>query len=102
VWSTPGIGKAEHLSLGKPPPGAERVFTGGAAKIFSMPYPAFRWGCGLLSQKIRETRKMALTVCGGGAYIRLNNEGGAPLATPEFASKEASGPGLVDEIKRAA
>ncbi|MBZ9858057.1 hypothetical protein LB566_30255, partial [Mesorhizobium sp. CA13] len=30
-----------------------------------------------------------LTVCLGGDYIRLTNEGGAPLATKKFASKTA-------------
>ncbi|MET2833090.1 hypothetical protein ABVQ20_40080, partial [Mesorhizobium shangrilense] len=30
-----------------------------------------------------------LTVCRGGDYIRLNNEGGAPLATKKFASTTA-------------
>ncbi|MDH6234049.1 hypothetical protein M2281_004662, partial [Mesorhizobium soli] len=31
---------------------------------------------------------MALTVWEGGAYIRLNNEGGAPLAARKFASEK--------------
>jgi hypothetical protein len=39
-----------------------------------------------------------LTVRRGGDYIRLNNEGGAPLAAKEFAPKKPSG----YEIKRAA
>ncbi len=38
---------------------------------------------------------MSLTVSEGGDYIRLNNEGGAPLATKKFASETALG-----EIKR--
>lgn len=45
------------------------------------------WCCVLLSQKIQKRRKRSLTVWEGGAYIRLNNEGGAPLATKKFASK---------------
>jgi hypothetical protein len=43
-----------------------------------------------LSQKIQKSWKTLLTVRSTPDYIRLNNEGGAPLATPEFASKEAA------------
>jgi hypothetical protein len=39
----------------------------------------------LLSQKIQKSSKSLLTVRRGADYIRLNNEGGAPLATEEFA-----------------
>ncbi len=41
-----------------------------------------------------EARKTALTGWEGGAYIRLTNEGGAPLATKKFASVSA-----LDEIQ---
>jgi hypothetical protein len=51
-----------------------------------------------LSQKIQKGRKWSLTVLGGGAYIRLTNEGGAPLAARKFASKKP----WLSEIKRAA
>jgi hypothetical protein len=55
-------------------------------------FPRVYGGCGdvidCLSQKIRKSWKRSLTVWRGGDYIRLNNEGGAPLAAPEFAPKE--------------
>ena len=39
--------------------------------------------------KSSKTLRSVLTVCLGGDYIRLNNEGGAPLATKKFASNSA-------------
>jgi hypothetical protein len=48
----------------------------------------------VLSQKIQKSSKSLLTPGGPPAYIRLNNEGGAPLA-------QTSSP-LCYEIKRAA
>ena len=49
---------------------------------------------GVPSQKVQKREKWLLTVRGGGDYIRLTNEGGAPLAAKKFA--------LVTEIQRAA
>jgi hypothetical protein len=43
----------------------------------------------LLSQKVQKLCEGVLTVLVGGDYIRLTNEGGAPLATKKFASKTA-------------
>jgi hypothetical protein len=37
------------------------------------------------SQKVQKTSRSVLTVWRGAAYIRLTNEGGAPLATNKFA-----------------
>ncbi|MGX9080955.1 hypothetical protein [Mesorhizobium sp. 98Argb] len=42
-----------------------------------------------LSQKVQKLSGCVLTVWIGGDYIRLTNEGGAPLATKKFASKTA-------------
>ena len=42
-----------------------------------------------LSQKIQKSSKSVLTVRVAPDYIRLTNEGGAPLATKKFASKIA-------------
>ena len=42
-----------------------------------------------LSQKVQKLLGCVLTVWIGGDYIRLTNEGGAPLATKKFASKTA-------------
>lgn len=42
-----------------------------------------------LSQKVQKLSNGVLTVLVGGDYIRLTNEGGAPLATKKFASKTA-------------
>jgi len=42
-----------------------------------------------LSQKVQKLSNGVLTVWIGGDYIRLTNEGGAPLATKKFASKTA-------------
>ena len=42
-----------------------------------------------LSQKVQKLSNGVLTVLLGGDYIRLTNEGGAPLATKKFASKTA-------------
>jgi hypothetical protein len=42
-----------------------------------------------LSQKIQKTSKCLLTLRRVADYIRLTNEGGAPLATKKFASKSA-------------
>ncbi|TPM98092.1 hypothetical protein FJ977_14065 [Mesorhizobium sp. B2-1-3A] len=42
-----------------------------------------------LSQKVQKLWNVVLTVLVGGDYIRLTNEGGAPLATKKFASKTA-------------
>ena len=42
-----------------------------------------------LSQKIQKSPKSLLTLWRGADYIRLNNEGGAPLATKKFASETA-------------
>ncbi|TGS45205.1 hypothetical protein EN825_12620, partial [Mesorhizobium sp. M8A.F.Ca.ET.182.01.1.1] len=42
-----------------------------------------------LSQKVQKLCEGVLTVLVGGDYIRLTNEGGAPLATKKFASKTA-------------
>ena len=42
-----------------------------------------------VSQKIQKTSKSVLTLWRGADYIRLTNEGGAPLATKEFAPKSA-------------
>ncbi|TPL04355.1 hypothetical protein FJ938_16325 [Mesorhizobium sp. B2-4-14] len=42
-----------------------------------------------LSQKVQKLGRVVLTVLVGGDYIRLTNEGGAPLATKKFASKTA-------------
>ncbi|MER8854948.1 hypothetical protein NKI94_12015, partial [Mesorhizobium australicum] len=39
-----------------------------------------------LSQKVQKHLGTVLTVLVGGDYIRLTNEGGAPLATKKFAS----------------
>ena len=39
------------------------------------------------SQKIQKTSKSQLTLRRAADYIRLTNEGGAPLATKKFASK---------------
>ncbi|WP_292862397.1 hypothetical protein, partial [Mesorhizobium sp.] len=47
-----------------------------------------------LSQKVQKLCDGVLTVLVGGDYIRLTNEGGAPLATKKFASKVA-----LDEIQ---
>ncbi|CCV11394.1 exported hypothetical protein [Mesorhizobium sp. STM 4661] len=41
------------------------------------------------SQKIQKSSKSLLTLWTPPDYIRLNNEGGAPLATKKFASKSA-------------
>lgn len=43
----------------------------------------------LSSQKIQKSSKSLLTLWTPPDYIRLNNEGGAPLATKKFASKSA-------------
>lgn len=48
-----------------------------------------------LSQKIQKSSKSLLTLRRPPDYIRLINEGGAPLATEKFASETA-----LDEIKR--
>ncbi|WP_246680499.1 hypothetical protein [Mesorhizobium sp. B2-4-13] len=42
-----------------------------------------------LSQKVQKHLGTVLTVLVGGDYIRLTNEGGAPLATKKFASRSA-------------
>ena len=42
-----------------------------------------------LSQKVQKLSNGVLTVLVGGDYIRLTNEGGAPLATKKFASMSA-------------
>jgi hypothetical protein len=42
-----------------------------------------------LSQKIQKSSKSLLTLRRAADYIRLTNEGGAPLATKKFASKSA-------------
>ena len=42
-----------------------------------------------LSQKVQKLSNGVLTVLVGGDYIRLTNEGGAPLATKKFASRSA-------------
>jgi hypothetical protein len=42
-----------------------------------------------LSQIIQKSSESLLTVRRGADYIRLTNEGGAPLATKKFASKSA-------------
>jgi hypothetical protein len=42
-----------------------------------------------LSQKIQKSSKSVLTVRVGADYIRLTNEGGAPLAARKFASEIA-------------
>ena len=49
----------------------------------------FRTGCAGPSQKIQKSSESLLTVWRGADYIRLTNEGGAPLATKKFASKSA-------------
>ncbi|WP_287245811.1 hypothetical protein [Mesorhizobium sp.] len=43
----------------------------------------------LSSQKIQKRPKSLLTLWMGADYIRLTNEGGAPLATKKFASRFA-------------
>jgi hypothetical protein len=43
----------------------------------------------LSSQKIQKRSKSLLTLWTPPDYIRLTNEGGAPLATKKFASKSA-------------
>lgn len=48
-------------------------------------------------KKIEKSLKPLLTLREAPDYIRLINEGGAPLATPKFASTNA-----LDEITRAA
>ncbi|QKC94822.1 hypothetical protein EB231_08820 [Mesorhizobium sp. NZP2298] len=48
-----------------------------------------RAGPKFLSQKVQKLWNAVLTVLVGGDYIRLTNEGGAPLATKKFASKTA-------------
>jgi len=50
------------------------------------------------SQKIQKSSKSVLTLWTAPDYIRLTNEGGAPLATKKFASKKP----WLNEIKRAA
>lgn len=53
----------------------------------------------LLSQKIQKSLERALTVLGGGVYIRLTNDGGDAAGDEEvrfYVSRE------LDEIKRAA
>ncbi len=47
-------------------------------------------GSKIVSQKIQKSWISPLTLCGCGAYIRLTNEGGTPLAALRF--------GLVGEI----
>ena len=51
----------------------------------------FPWGSllapKLLSQKVQKHEFLLLTVLLGGDYIRLTNEGGAPLAAKQFASE---------------
>jgi hypothetical protein len=42
-----------------------------------------------LHEKSKKERSWLLTVRLGGDYIRLTNEGGAPLATKKFASRSA-------------
>jgi hypothetical protein len=53
--------------------------------------PTFPWGSPpapkLLSQKVQKHDEVLLTVLVGGDYIRLTNEGGAPLAAKQFASE---------------
>ena len=49
----------------------------------------FRAGFAGPSQKIQKSSESLLTVRRGADYIRLTNEGGAPLATKKFASKSA-------------
>ena len=53
----------------------------------------FPWGSPLapklLSQKVQKHVCWLLTVLVGGDYIRLTNEGGAPLAAKQFASEKA-------------
>jgi hypothetical protein len=53
--------------------------------------PTFPWGSPpalkLLSQKVQKHHRWLLTVLVGGDYIRLTNEGGAPLAAKQFASE---------------
>jgi len=43
--------------------------------------------CGYAHEKSKKLRKLLLTVLLGGDYIRLTNEGGAPLAAKQFASE---------------
>ena len=50
---------------------------------------ASRAGCAGPSQIIQKSSESLLTVRRGADYIRLTNEGGAPLATKKFASKSA-------------
>jgi hypothetical protein len=45
--------------------------------------------CGYAHEKSKKHLRWLLTVWIGGDYIRLTNEGGAPLATKKFASKTA-------------
>ena len=45
--------------------------------------------CGYAREKSKKLWVGVLTVWIGGDYIRLTNEGGAPLATKKFASKTA-------------
>ena len=53
----------------------------------------FPWGSPpapkFLSQKVQKLGNVLLTVLVGGDYIRLTNEGGAPLAAKQFASEKA-------------
>ncbi|WP_258607732.1 hypothetical protein [Mesorhizobium sp. AR10] len=48
-----------------------------------------KWVSWFSSQKIQKSWKSLLTLWTPPDYIRLNNEGGAPLATKKFASKSA-------------
>ena len=56
---------------------------------FGLPLAGFRIAFRYVSQKIQKTSESVLTLRRGADYIRLTNEGGAPLATKEFAPKSA-------------
>jgi hypothetical protein len=61
-----------------------------ASRVVPVPLgqPAInKQGPKLLSQKVQKLWVGVLTVWIGGDYIRLTNEGGAPLAAKQFASE---------------
>jgi len=70
--------------------GASAEIIGGGTEpaISAKPTHEFRLR-GYAHEKSKKLRKWLLTVWMGGDYIRLTNEGGAPLAAKQFASEKA-------------